>query len=432
MESPISNFEAVQEQEDLNGDQSKIIAILVSCSGAVSVCACLVLIVLYTWFREYKRFHLRLIYVQTWIDLLLSITYIVGANSRLALITHSDDGALICDFQGGILQLLALSSILWTGAIAHTLLLVLGYKDDLVRRFEVAYHLLVWGVSLTSVLILALVNGFGDAGLWCWISGRTSAAWFRFGLYYLPSFLLLFWNITCYALAASRLRQEARGSVASHMSQTYVAGTPRMANIRIITSFGTFVFVYVLVWVIGFSNRLLHAIHPQKVVFWLYCAQAIAEPSLGFLNVLAYGITEEVFKKAKLLVRGYFRRLRAGMHSADGQAVMDHKHQNIQSSSSEALNLSRANSRAINPSALESTHIIKPLSGHKSDEWYNSFVSEYDRPPSPTRLNLGSSDDTPYMMNSLLLQPPPQLSTSHQSVRYNTFDMDPDSIAASF
>ena len=101
-------FGTVEVQEILTVGQSHVIAVLATISGCVSVGFCLLLITLYTWFQEYKTFHMRLIYVQTWLDLLLSIWYIAGANSRSALINSNDNGVIICDFQGGILQLLAL------------------------------------------------------------------------------------------------------------------------------------------------------------------------------------------------------------------------------------------------------------------------------------------------------------------------------------
>lgn len=364
----------VLEQEYLSPEQSRICAILSTISGSVSIASCLVLIILYTWFKEYKTFHLRLIYVQTWLDLLLSVCYVLGANTREKLISENS-GGLLCGLEAGFLQLTGVASILWTGALAHTFLRVLGYKDDLVRRFEAPYHLIVWGCSLTNVLVLTLGNGFGDAGLWCWISGDRSAIWYRFGLYYFPTLLVLIWNVCCYALAARRLHMESATSVAAHMSG-FLTPSRQVQSIRIITSFGIFVFVFFLVWIISFSNRVAHAIHPDRVIFWLYVCEAITEPSLGFLNVLAYGITEEVFQKAgREIFRSCCPRSRAPPRSS----------QNIQVSLS-----SPSESPATSPESSH-TRLIKPIKRKKKDAWIESFIAEYDRPPSPPTSRLGAS-----------------------------------------
>lgn len=364
----------VVEEEYLQPHQTYICSILATISGSTSIGACLLLIVLYTIYGEYKTFHLRLIYVQTWLDLFLAITYVVGANTREHLINEVG-GEIECNIEGGFLQLTALASCLWTGALAHTILLVLGYKDDLVRRFEVPYHLIVWGFSLTSVLILLLANGFGDAGLWCWISGRQRAVWFRFGLYYIPCLLVLCWNVACYMLAAQRIKQENATSVAVHHSGYYMASqtTPihPVGSVRIFSSFRTFVFVYFLVWVIGFSNRVVHAIQPTHAVFWLYIAQAIAEPSLGLLNVLAYGITDEVFRKARRSLRRWRNRSK--------------KHQALLSQGSESIQVPLPPHVADSTGVLgaEEARLIKPPKRGSNNEWYESFMHEYDEAPSP-------------------------------------------------
>uniref|UniRef100_A0AAZ3S383 G-protein coupled receptors family 2 profile 2 domain-containing protein n=1 Tax=Oncorhynchus tshawytscha TaxID=74940 RepID=A0AAZ3S383_ONCTS len=56
---------------------------------------------------------------------------------------------------------------------------------------------MAWGVPLVMASLPLFSGYYGPAGAWCWITGNH-VAW-RFGIWYVPLFTLIFLMICCYA-----------------------------------------------------------------------------------------------------------------------------------------------------------------------------------------------------------------------------------------
>jgi Slime mold cyclic AMP receptor len=431
--------------ENLSSNEEFTLRVIVSVSGTLSILACLGIISSYIYFREYYVFHLRLILLMSCIDLFVAIMMVVGVNTRPSFIGTSTRDVQ-CEVEAGLLQFGCLAGLLWTACLAHTFLKVLGDKDDAVHRFEAAYHVITWGFCTTSVLVLALANAFGDAGLWCWIQGRGDNELFRFAFFYVPGLVVLLWNVGCYWRAARQLRHEGRSSSTAVLQSSGGAGVTqrRRKNARIVNSFRQFVLVYVLVWLFGFANRVQHLAKPREPVFWLYCCQAIVEPSVGLLNALVYGLNDDLVDRLAQLTRSIGARMPAPLRyvlccecivprsamearetprrrrrlqrkrrhrAAAGSAPLptaaaaDVTSPSTTSSASanderqswlsfgygstrptsSAAHHSNVGDEEPPPIGDEQARLMNRTRDKDKDDWYQSFMSEYDEPPSPTR-----------------------------------------------
>ncbi|KAI4805527.1 hypothetical protein KUCAC02_010132 [Chaenocephalus aceratus] len=116
--------------------------------------------------------------------MILSLTVAAFFNSVAYVMGDSHLEGSLCDFQA-----------CW---LTYFVNLYLNLVQEIsTNRYEKLYHLMAWGVPLVMACLPLLKGYYGPAGAWCWITD-DHVAW-RFGIWYVPLFSLIFLMICCYA-----------------------------------------------------------------------------------------------------------------------------------------------------------------------------------------------------------------------------------------
>ena len=134
------------------------------------------------YIKKYKSTTGRLIF---W----LSVSSVF--RSLVLLLTDHDDRN--CDVKGFFHNYFSCTSLLWVFMIAVNCLLIVKRKN--YEHYFKWYHIIVWLGSMVWSTIPLFSNSYGHAGLWCWIGLETDV---RFGMWYVPLFILCFCMILIY------------------------------------------------------------------------------------------------------------------------------------------------------------------------------------------------------------------------------------------
>ncbi|XP_048459059.1 cyclic AMP receptor-like protein A [Rhincodon typus] len=86
-------------------------------------------------------------------------------------------------------------SLAWVCCITVNLYFNL-VKEIRTDHFAVAYYVAAWGVPFILSCLPLFGDYYGPAGAWCWITD-DHVAW-RFGIWYIPLFVLIFLMMSCY------------------------------------------------------------------------------------------------------------------------------------------------------------------------------------------------------------------------------------------
>ncbi|XP_044073111.1 cyclic AMP receptor 4 isoform X7 [Siniperca chuatsi] len=128
--------------------------------------------------------------------MILSLTVAAFFDSVAYVMGDSHPEGPLCDFQAWWLTYFDWSALAWVCLITLNLYLNL-VREVSTNRYEMLYHLMAWGVPLVMASLPLLKGYYGPAGAWCWITD-DHVAW-RFGIWYVPLFSLIFLMICCYA-----------------------------------------------------------------------------------------------------------------------------------------------------------------------------------------------------------------------------------------
>ncbi|XP_041663659.1 cyclic AMP receptor 1 isoform X3 [Cheilinus undulatus] len=156
-------------------------------TGTFSLVGCLFMLFVIWLLRRYHSLAQKMI---------LSLTVAAFFNSTAYVMGESHPGGSLCDFQAWWLTYFDWCALAWVCLITLNLYLNL-VREVSTNRYQMFYHLIAWGVPLVMASFPLLKGYYGPAGAWCWIID-DHVAW-RFGIWYVPLFSLIFLMILCYA-----------------------------------------------------------------------------------------------------------------------------------------------------------------------------------------------------------------------------------------
>ncbi|XP_053733235.1 cyclic AMP receptor 1 isoform X3 [Synchiropus splendidus] len=171
-----------------SGDYGCVVIITVKRATATfSLVGCTFMLLVIWLLRRYHSLAQKMILCLTVSAFFDSVAYVMAESHP--------EGSL-CDFQAWWLTYFDWSALAWVCLITLNLYLNL-LKETSTNRYEMLYHLLAWGVPLIMASLPLLKGYYGPAGAWCWITD-DHVAW-RFGIWYVPLFSLIFLMMCCYA-----------------------------------------------------------------------------------------------------------------------------------------------------------------------------------------------------------------------------------------
>ncbi|MCI4378181.1 hypothetical protein PGIGA_G00212990 [Pangasianodon gigas] len=242
-------------------------------TGAFSLVACIFMLFVIWLLRRYNSLAQKMIVSLTVAAFFDSVAYVMGESHP--------EGSL-CDFQAWWLTYFDWSALVWVCLITLNLYLNL-VREFRTEHYEIPYHIVAWGVPLL-MSILPLVKGYyGPAGAWCWITD-DHVAW-RFGIWYIPLFTLIFLMICCYVriiCVANKRMQSWFGTFNPERERR------KMSLVEEIRPLKWYPSVYLLVSIFPLLNRLHNAVYPEEPVFSLTLLHVLSAPLHGLANAFVF------------------------------------------------------------------------------------------------------------------------------------------------
>ncbi|XP_030642314.1 cyclic AMP receptor-like protein A [Chanos chanos] len=260
---------------DSDSHRCDVILAVKRATGTFSLIGCLFMLFVIWLQRRYNSLAQKMIVNLTVAAFFDSVAYVMGES-------HLVDS--LCDFQAWWLTFFDWSALAWVCLITLNLYLNL-VREIRTERFHVAYHCAAWGVPLVMSSVPLFKGLYGPAGAWCWITDEH-VAW-RFGIWYLPLFVLIFLMICCYAhiiCVANQRMQSWFGTFNPERERRKVSLAEEIRPLK------WYPFVYLLVSLFPLINRLHNAVYPRDPVFSLTLLHVLSAPLHGLANAFVFGL----------------------------------------------------------------------------------------------------------------------------------------------
>lgn len=261
----------------LTDQQGKVIDIITYVSASLSIVGSLIIIFSYFKFSALRIFPYKLVVCLSIADLFSSIAYYVNFAAGDTEEDKCTNGPG-CIVAAIMTQYFDVASFFWTAVIAYNLRAVLlENKGRTVENYERYYHLLSWGIPGVFSVLVGLFDGYGFAGIWCWI--KQNEQLLRFLFYYLPLVLILAYVSYTLIVVMRGARETSNEIVIMRRLSMYIL-----------------VFVFIRIWSI--LDRLQNVFYDSPS-FTLTILHSFFSPLQGFANALVYGCNTVLVRECK-------------------------------------------------------------------------------------------------------------------------------------
>ncbi|XP_075052527.1 uncharacterized protein LOC142139111 isoform X1 [Mixophyes fleayi] len=247
-------------------------------TATFSLIGCFCMLVVIWLFRKYNSLPQKMI---------LSLAVAAFFDSIAYIMSEVLPDGVLCNFQAWWLTYFDWCALAWVCCITLNLYLNV-VKEMRTDRFQLAYHLAAWGVPFILSCLPLFGDYYGPAGAWCWITDEH-VAW-RFVIWYIPLFSLIFLMMLCYL----RIIYVAKQRVIT-WSGTYDPGRERSKIIMAeeIKSLKWYPCVYLAVSLFPLLNRLHNAFYPSQPMFLLTLLHVMSAPLHGLANAFVFVLDKE-------------------------------------------------------------------------------------------------------------------------------------------
>ncbi|XP_076021830.1 cyclic AMP receptor-like protein A isoform X2 [Genypterus blacodes] len=277
---PPSNESSCVFKSDPDDYRCMVILRVKRATGTFSIVGC-VFMLLVIWLL--RRYH-------SLAQMILCLTVAAFCDSVAYVIGDSYPEGSLCLFQAFWLTYFDWSALAWVCLITLNLYLNL-VREMSTNRYQMFYHLTAWGVPLVMASLPLAKGIYGPAGAWCWITDDTDdhVAW-RFGIWYVPLFSLIFLMICCYAriiFVANKRMQSWLGTFNPERERRKVSLAEEIKPLKWYPS------VYLLVSLFPLINRIHNASYPNDPSFPLTLLHVLSAPLHGLANAFVFGLDKE-------------------------------------------------------------------------------------------------------------------------------------------
>ncbi|TPX44585.1 hypothetical protein SeLEV6574_g04401 [Synchytrium endobioticum] len=217
-------------------------------------------------------------------DFGLSITTLAGR----AFIQNPD--GIPCAIQGWAVHVFFVSTMLWNAAMAVCVLVTLGARWDVdgLPKLYPWFHLIIWGVTFTNATIMAILQKYGDAILWCWLPASESVL--RFAAFFDIIWAALIFNLTVYVYIGYELWRAQKMLTRALGCGIKAAPGVHLDDpvLRYARRVSWFILGYILIWVPPTTNRIQNSLPGAEPLYALFMLQAVFTPLQGVTTFLIY------------------------------------------------------------------------------------------------------------------------------------------------
>jgi len=256
-------------------------------ASQLSIAGCVLIVLLFMRFQRLRKHFARLVVYLSICDFWFCISNLMG---------HFNEHGTGCVVQGVMSTYFGLASILWTGAIAHSLQGVIVdtaiFNEDQMEANMVKF---CFGVPLILLLVMLMFVSIEPAGYWCWIDSTAVGEIFRLIMFYIP-----LWSCICYCTITYRRISKKMSSLLEHETNNMSGKNSKYtkksiaeakSQARALRRLSIFPMVLVFCWTAGSISRIIGIFFPNFSWNLLNYAVVICGSLQGFLNAILYGST---------------------------------------------------------------------------------------------------------------------------------------------
>jgi hypothetical protein len=258
-------------------EELEIIWIVNVICGSISVICCLFISMCFVLFSSLRGYEFRLILYITLSDMITSTMYIIPSS-------NNDE---VCIFQGTIFSLAENLRLGLTLYMTIYLQSTLKSSEDKFKKYE---KFCIFLVCLTSSILAGLpliITSYENYDGMCWIrvnSGNyLSATLLRFGLFYIPLWMVICYNIWVYYFMIKNIKNLRSSSI---VFRSFAESA--------VTNLWLYPCILMVCWLPDSIYVIIEVFDPEFKNLFLYCLSLGLNAGLGFFNALAYGYTPEV------------------------------------------------------------------------------------------------------------------------------------------
>lgn len=260
--------------------------IVSAASAGLSLFGNLIIIFLYLYIKKLRIYVFRLIFYITICDSLKSIvlivpTYIYGLQDQV-----------YCKILGYVFAYSAISGSIWVLAIAVSLHQILVKNHHNIERYHSRWVLVAFVFTAVLTAMPFITESYGFSSGWCTLKEDPTSILWKFFLFYLPSWLIIFIIIYIYIKLAMNLRENSTVNDADPSQKRVIKRIIAYPLIMALT-FLPITITRIVYTFIGYQN------------FYLLGTSYFFYAIYGFFNAIAYGYTDIVVKNVKETVFGW-------------------------------------------------------------------------------------------------------------------------------
>ncbi|XP_073422118.1 cyclic AMP receptor 3-like isoform X5 [Dendrobates tinctorius] len=169
-----------------SSSQCVTITVVKRITATFSLIGCFCMLIVIWLFRKYNSLAQKMI---------LSLAIAAFFDSIAYVMSEVLPDGVLCNFQAWWLTYFDWCALAWVSSITLNLYLNV-VKEMRTDQYQLAYHFTAWGVPFILSCLPLFGDLYGPAGAWCWITDEH-VAW-RFVVWYIPLFTLIFLMMLCY------------------------------------------------------------------------------------------------------------------------------------------------------------------------------------------------------------------------------------------
>ena len=271
----------------------KIQAALRSAVGLFSFVCCASVVFIIILFKKYKFYTQRLILYLSIVTMIHAFSYIL---TRINYYTPRPIDDPYCYFSGVLNHYTAANGVLSIWCITLNLLTKTLCNCSTVKAEPIFVAVIIFLPALWLWVPIWL-KAYGTAGAWCSIRSMNSdctpyryRSWLRFGLWYIPLYILMFVTVVSLILAAVRISRGSRKWVGKWDPEIIVM---RQTLKREILSLIWYPLIFLLLNTFSLIDQIHDAVNPMNPSATLTYLSIFTSTLRGAFIALAFGLDRE-------------------------------------------------------------------------------------------------------------------------------------------
>lgn len=285
-------------------DTSRYVAVAVTSAaiGFISVLACAGVIAIIVLYKKYYFHTQRVILYLNIVSFLNSVSFVLRLQ-RLGYKSDSEVLKVLCIVTAAFDHITAWCELIAISCITIDLFIKAVFRKE-TYKLEMFYVFMIFIFPLTFNWIPFIDMAYGEAGAWCWIRSKNQdtckefefGTYLRFGIWYIPLYLILTILIILYVVIIWKLRKFRHKYTGVYDPDSERLHEQMQKEIMPLMMYPV---IYFFLNIFPLMNRVHDTFIDSDPILALWILQAIFSPLQGGFIALAYTLDMETLKRLK-------------------------------------------------------------------------------------------------------------------------------------